>query len=390
MRILWCSNYTVRSAYAFQSQMILERLPRTGHQATVFDIRHGGSGVAQIGGNTILPAFNDPLGADSIPQHAARSRSDAVITLVDVWGLNPAVMSEVAWFPIAPIDHQPVPPAVLNSLKAARGVIALSRSGQRELKKVGVDSWYVPHGVDPAVWYPALTRDEVLAARRTATFAEDKFIVSFVGVNDSNPSRKGIAELLMAWAAFQPKHPNALLYMHTLTTGNIPLAGVKSGIDIPALISSAGIDPHSVIFPDQYRLRTGIPADELATIIRASDALVLPSRGEGFGVPLIEAQHAGTPVITTDFAAGAELCASGWLIDYESSWSWQNAAYAQPGITSITERLEDAYSQQGNEAIRRQAAEFGRDYAIDRVFERFVAPTLGAIAEMVVAGSGTR
>lgn len=37
--------------------------------------------------------------------------------------------------------------------------------------------------------------------------------------------------------------------------------------------------------------------------------------GEGFGIPIIEAQAAGCPVIVTDCTAMTELCLSGWLIE---------------------------------------------------------------------------
>lgn len=384
MKILLASNFTVQSGYAFQARMLAERIPALGHELVVMDIRPGGASTAQIGGVTVLPTVLDPLGNDVIPAHAGRSKADVVITLCDAWGFSPDTMAQVNWWPITPIDHSPVPPAVANSLKAAKGVIALSRFGQAELKKIGIDALYMPHGLDPAVWYPALSRQDMKLARTRLGMSDDLFVVSFVGVNDSNPSRKGIPELLAAWAMFSRKHPDSLLFLHTSSQGNIPVAGAKNGVDVDILTKTFGTRPGSVLLPDQYRLRTGIPAYEIADLARASDVFILPTRGEGFGIPLIEFQHAGTPVITTDFAAGAELCASGWLIDGESEWSWQNATVLRPGIASITERLEQAYSERGNEARRRQAAEFGRNFEIDYVFQKFVAPCLSHVAETVV------
>ena len=387
MNILWASNYSSNSAYAIQARMIVPALQALGYKVVVYDIRAGsGAMTSQIGNVTVLPAGLDALGNDSLPVYYQQTKSEVLFSLVDVWGLSPNAMKHVNWYPFTPIDHAPVPPAVLESLKAARGVIAISRFGQAELRKKGIDSWYCPHGIDPAIWYPALTTTDTEAARKRAGLPADKFVVAFVGVNDSNPSRKGIPELLAAWDNFHRAHPDTVLYMHTTPLGNIPVAGNKNGVDIEQIIATYGIDPRSVILPDQYRLRTGIPATELADIMRASDVFILPSRGEGFGVPLIEAQHCGTPVITTDFGGGAELCASKWLIEYETAWSWQGSTYANPGIASITERLEAAYAERGNIARRVEAAQFARDYEIDYVTQRYIAPTVSEIAETVVLG----
>lgn len=387
MKILLASNFTVQSGYAFQARMLAEHIPALGHELVVMDIRAGGGSVAQVGELTVLPTALDPLGNDIIPTHAQRSQADIVLTLCDAWGFNPDVMKMVNWWSICPVDHSPVPPGVVNSLKAAKGVIALSRFGQAELRKIGIDALYMPHGLDPAVWYPALTRTEMNAARERLHLSPDTFLVSFVGVNDSNPSRKGIPELLAAWAMWQPHHPEAILYLHTTPQGNIPIAGNRNGVDLDALFGAFGVQASSILMPDQYRLRTGIPPYELADMARASDVFILPSRGEGFGIPLIEFQHAGTPVITTDFAAGAELCASGWLIDYETEWSWQNATVARPGIASIVENLEKAYAERGNVDRRRQAATFARDYEIDYITGKYVAPILEAIAEQSILGT---
>jgi hypothetical protein len=65
-------------------------------------------------------------------------------------------------------------------------------------------------------------------------------------------------------------------------------------------------------------------------------------------------------------------------------WSWQNATVIKPGIASIGERLEQAYAERGNVQRRRQAAEFSRDYEIDYVFSKFIAPCLSHIAATVV------
>jgi alpha-1,3-rhamnosyl/mannosyltransferase len=53
------------------------------------------------------------------------------------------------------------------------------------------------------------------------------------------------------------------------------------------------------------------PEPDLAALHRHAAALVLPSLHEGFGLPALEAMHAGTPVLASDVAALREVCADG-------------------------------------------------------------------------------
>jgi glycosyltransferase involved in cell wall biosynthesis len=54
-------------------------------------------------------------------------------------------------------------------------------------------------------------------------------------------------------------------------------------------------------------VRGWVEQGELARLYREADALVLPSRFEGFGVPVLEAMASGLPVVLSDDAALAEV-----------------------------------------------------------------------------------
>lgn len=380
MKLLWASNYTSQSGYAGQARLMVPRLQRLGHIVTVLEL--GGTGSPHvIDGVQVIPTNLDTLGNDLIVQHVEKLKIDAVISLVDAWGLRGEVWGQANWHPLTPVDHTPVPPAVQNSLRHAKLTLALSRFGQQELAKVGLQSAYWPHGCDPAVWRPVRVDD----ARRAVNIPQEAFWVTFVGVNDSvAPNRKGIPELLAAWSMFSPRHPDARLYLHTSREGNLSV-NTFGGVNINELVRTFQIDERTLQLPDPYAYCTGIPQSSLALIAAASDVLVLPSVGEGFGLPLIEFQHAGCPVITTDFAAGKELCASGWLIEGEPQWDWQNAICMKPSIQGIVERLEEAYAERGDVRRRLQAIEFARGYEVDYVMQKYAAPLLEQIADFAIA-----
>ncbi len=379
MRILWASNYTSQSGYSNQARLFVPAAQRLGHEITVFALSNGSGMPVQVGGFQLLPTYHDPLGNDMLVDHARRVGAHAVISLIDVWGLRPDVMEQVNWYPITPIDHTPVPPHVAEHLKAAQRPIAMSRFGLEQMRDAGFDPYYVPHAVDPNIWRPG----DKATARQSLNVPQDVFWVAFVGVNDSVPSRKGLPELLAAWAVFSQRHTDARLYLHTAANGNLP-TGAVNGVSTPQIMRTFGIDPRTVVMVDQYRYKTGIPTAELAAMAQASDVLVLPTRGEGFGLPLLEFQRVGCPVITTDFATGPELCFGGWLVEHEPAWSWQSAIHAKPGIASIVEALEAAYADRDNPARKARAIEGAREYDVDVVMSRYFAPALRDIAERIL------
>ena len=62
-------------------------------------------------------------------------------------------------------------------------------------------------------------------------------------------------------------------------------------------------------------LRLGrVSPSVLSTLIQRADVLAFPSRYEGFGLPLLEAMHAGTPVIAGDNSAMPEVVADAGLL----------------------------------------------------------------------------
>lgn len=332
-----------------------------------------------IDGIQIIPTSLDPIGNDLMISHVEKLKIDAVITLTDTWAFRPEVMAQVPWFPLTPIDHMPVPPGVSYSLRASRRPIAISKFGVDQLQRAGFNPAYLPHGVDPSIWRPA----QMAGARKLVNIPQDAFWVSFVGVNDSVPNRKGLPELLAAWSMFSPRHPDARLYLHTSREGNLPLTNY-GGVQLGELFKAFGIDESTVQLPDPYAYRTGIAQSTLALVASSSDVFVLPSRGEGFGLPALEFQRVGCPAILTDFAASTELCFSGWLVEGEPDWTVQNATNVKPSVLSIAERLEEAYADRGNMRRRMQAIEGAREYDIDRVIARYALPLLEQMADSVL------
>ena len=98
--------------------------------------------------------------------------------------------------------------------------------------------------------------------------------------------------------------------------------------------------------------RAGLAEAELAACYRGADLFVLPSRYEGFGLPVLEAMQAGVPVVTTRGGALAEVAGAAVL-------------FADPDTPgALAEAIMQALSRSPAEreaiivAGRRQAAAF--------------------------------
>lgn len=378
------SNYSFDSAYAIQSRLLVPRLQACGHDVQVLELTQGRSKPRTVNGVNILPVGKDSLGSDSVLEHFRRGGFHAVVSLVDPWGLQPAIMQQVPWFPFAPIDTQPVSPRNVEALKTCVRPIALTQSGAHLLREAGHDPLYLPHGYDGEIWHPA----DRATARAALGIDPNIFFAAFVGVNDSLPSRKGIGELLFAWHLFRQTHDDILLYLHTDPQGNLPELGPHGGIDVIQMMQTLQLhQDHSIRLADVFRYRTqSIPAPELAQIAAAADVLVLPGKGEGFGVPIIEFAACGTPSIVTNFGSMAELAdqMGGQLIPFDFDWGVQNAMTAKASVPALVQALENAYNERSTAkaAQRRQAAHSGAQaYNIDQVFLEHGLSTFEAIAE---------
>lgn len=71
--------------------------------------------------------------------------------------------------------------------------------------------------------------------------------------------------------------------------------------------------------PAIHLINEDLSIGQINTLYQRADALVAPSRGEGFGMPMAEAMLWDVPVITTGYGGHTDFCtpATAWLIDYQ-------------------------------------------------------------------------
>jgi glycosyltransferase involved in cell wall biosynthesis len=260
----------------------------------------------------------------------------------------------------------------------------MSKFGKAMFENVGIESWYVPHAIEK-VFKPtqniSLAENESISAKEFLKIPNDRFVV---GMNAANkgimPNRKAFGENLLAFSMFSQQYDDAVLYIHTDASGSL------GGIKLNDLITACGIPKEKVIFADPYLLRTGLNQETMAAIYSQMDVLLATSYGEGFGIPTIEAQACGVPVIVSDFAASAELCGDGWKIGGQPLWDApQKSWFHIPAVPEILDALKQAYNR--GSGVSDKAIEFAKQYDADLIYRTHWKSTLDSIFSKVASDS---
>lgn len=206
------------------------------------------------------------------------------------------------------VDEFWVPSSYVQSVYVNSGV---------ELGKV----WVVPNGIDPERFHPEAT---------PLTLSTSKsFRFLFVG---GTIYRKGLDVLLQTFLEAFSAADDVCLVIKDFGGRT-----VYAGQTFEAQIKAAQVKPEA---PEILYLKEELPPEALPGLYTACDCLVHPYRGEGFGLPVLEAMACGLPAVVTgggatdDFAtdefayrlpavrqemgthlSGLKLVESGWLLE---------------------------------------------------------------------------
>jgi glycosyltransferase involved in cell wall biosynthesis len=192
-------------------------------------------------------------------------------------------------------------------------VIAPSMFCTEVLQRSGVDTAkvvYVPHGVDSERFHPAVKPSDLTRLPRDVYYNR----------SDLDLIQDSLFVFLHLGAAGKRKGTDVLLdaYLSEFTGHDPVLLVIKSPV-----ISEAEdwARSKSERHPDAPRLlyvRDGTPASLLPGYYTAADCLVHPCRGEGFGLPILEAMACGRPAIVTQWSGPTDFCSaeSAYLLPY--------------------------------------------------------------------------
>ena len=217
---------------------------------------------------------------------------------------------------------------VRPTVRRARGLLTVSEFARRELAgRLGVPEarWtVVPQGVDARFRPP--TAEERLAVR----------------------ARHGLPPRYLLAVGNPKPHKNLAL-----------LARIAARLPVP-LVLLAG-EGAARVFPRPTRALSEVDESQLPALYGGAEALLLPSRHEGFGLPALEAMATGTPVLAANSGALPEVTAgAAELLDPDAPEAW---------IAASTALVE-------NPLLRARWASAGRERARAYTWERCARQTL--------------
>lgn len=144
-----------------------------------------------------------------------------------------------------------------------------------------------------------------------------------------------------------------------------------------AMLAGAGTDDESLRaaadgagVTDDVRLLGRVSADELEVLYALADCLVLPTRYEGFGLPVLEAMIRGVPVVCSDIAVLREVAGDAAL-----RFAPDRAADAAAAIGQVM----------ANEVLARALADAGREHAARFSWHATAVQTLAVYRELARA-----
>jgi len=393
VKIMWQSVAPwIGTGYGQQTAMTTRRLRDAGHDVAISAIAGLEGTIGAWEGMTVYPCDSTRFNKLNLRKYVERHSVDGsgedvqVIALQDVWtwgdtsAMSGGMVADYRGLKLAswcPVDYDPMPINTCQALQAyAARPIAMSRFGEDRMRQRGFDPLYVPHAVETSVLKP---KPEAAAEARKAMHVDaDAFLVGMVSNNQGiAPSRKAFPEVFHAFSVFQQNHPDAILYLHT------DALGLNQGLNLQALWQTYSIPDSAIRTVNQDKYWLGeISAEHMSYMYSALDVLACPSYGEGFGIPIVEAQACGTPVIVTDWTAMTELVGPGWLVDGEPHYAAGSASmWKKPAVSELVDRFEQAYAAKDDPMMSEECRKFALRYDADTVFEEHWVPTLEKLSK---------
>jgi len=186
--------------------------------------------------------------------------------------------------------------------------------------------------------------------------------------------RKAPEILFKAFMEEFDEKEDVTLTVHALS---MELALQQRNMTLSQYVNSISTKPHAPIFATQNLMAEKM----IPHVLKNFDCFVLPTRGEGFGLPILEAAAMGIPSITTGYSGVTDFVTNetGWLIDYSLVniplqylpyyKNYIGGQWAEPSVGSLRGLMRYAFEHRDEVKLKGDRAYYRakQQYSIDVV-----------------------
>lgn len=259
-----------------------------------------------VEGYTMLPMKQNEYGYDTVYKYLMDYKPDFLVTLCDV-GWQAGYIEHVfkakqagwkgKWIAYTPVDTHEWTMTWDETFDAPDINVAMAQFGYDVMKKHNVKNPYlIKHGVDLESFKPM---DKEAMKERFGLGG--KFTVGFVG---RNQIRKMIDRILFGFKIFAEGKDDVALVLHTdqeppQQGWSLPYMQWKLKIEDKLKLTKTNLDIIG---------RQMLQPSNMNDIYNMMNVFCYGTGGEGFGLPGIECQAAGVPLLMTDCTTALDLC----------------------------------------------------------------------------------
>lgn len=188
--------------------------------------------------------------------------------------------------------------------------------------------------------------------------------------------RKGAELLLRAYADEFDKADDVLLLLSIYNR--------DPGVDVYREVEKLGLPPGP---PIVAMVNPEFAGYQMGSVYRSADCFVLPTRGEGWGMPVLEAMACGLPAIATGWSGPADFLNDGngyplqvkRMVEAKAKCPWYDGFdWAEPDIDHLRFLMREVYEnperarEKGLAAAADVASNYTVEHAADRVKQRIL------------------